>query len=831
MIRAAWDRLRLFNIGELFAHRGRTTMAMVVMGVSAGLLVSVFSISGSITGSVDKLTHSLGGKASLEVSGITDAGFDQSLLQQIRSVGGVETAVPMLRQSIGADDNRALLIGADQSVAQLGSDLGGTLKDQASKLLTVSNGVLVGSAMGHQEGDKLQLGTVTATVAGVIDDGTAAKLNGGHIAIALLPVAQKITDRVGRLDSVQIIAAPNTDVDQLRSDLTKVVAGRAVVADPDLRTAQAGGALTLVRYSTLASSAAALIVSSFLIYNAMSMAVAQRRPTLSLLRAMGGKRAPMVHDLLAEAALLGLFGAISGSIIGIFMGRTAIHQLPAAIVNSVESRTEYEVPGYAVPVAILACVLASVAAAAIAARQVYKVAPIEALAPVGVGAADAVKPVMRWAAAVLGLAIVVGAVVLARADIGRLSIGSISLAITGAVFLCYAATEPIVRAVAAVARTFGAPGALGATTIERAPRRVWATVMTVMIAVTAIVAIGNASRNMVSAATDSFEGLARTDVFVSPTAMEQFPTGPLLPSDLKEKLRAIPGVGQIGSAQMAFATLGRGRVMLQAYEGGVARTSALDNVSQADLGRMARGEGVVISRDVARSLDVHEGSDLTLPTPTGEHKVTVLRVVPYFSAIAGVVVLDLDVMRQWYQRPGETIIGVDFAPGSDHAAVMAAVRAAVPADIHVDTGRQAVTAISSSVRQGTSISAAILWIVVLVSAVALLNTLMLSVLDRRRELGVLRAMGTSRRFLLRAVLTEAAGIGVIGAVMGLVVGSAVHYLATFALGHAISMDIAYHPSPLLVAYAIIALGLSLLGALPPALRAARLPIVEAIAVD
>ncbi|MGW4117836.1 FtsX-like permease family protein [Nocardia sp. NPDC004711] len=830
-LRAALDRLRLFNIGELFAHRGRTTMAMVVMGVSAGLLVSVFSISGSITGSVDKLTHSLGGKAVLEVSGITDAGFDQQLLQQIRSVPGVGTAVPMVRQSIGADDKRALLVGADPSAAQLGSDLGGTVTDQASKLLTVGNGVLVGSAMGYHEGDKFQLGTVTATVAGVIDDSTAAKINGGHIAIALLPVAQKITGREGRLDSVQIIAAPNTDVGQLRSDLTKAIAGRAVVADPDLRTAQAGGAVMLVRYSTLASSASALIVSSFLIYNAMSMAVAQRRPTLSLLRAMGGKRGPVVRDLLAEAAILGLFGAISGSIIGIFMGRTAIRQLPAAIVNSVESRTEYEVPGYAVPVAILACVLASVAAAAIAARQVYKVAPIEALAPVGVGAADSVKPVIRWAAAVLGLIMVSGAVVVAEADLGRLSIGAISLSIAGAVVLCFAATEPIVRVVAAVARLFGAPGALGATTIERAPRRVWATVMTVMIGVTAIVAIGNASRNMVSAATDSFEGLARTDVFVSPTAMEQFPTGPLLPPDLKQKLSAIPGVGGVGSAQMAFATLGRGRVMLQAFEGGVARTSVLDSVSQADQARMAAGAGVVISRDVARSLGVHEGSDLTLPTPTGEHRVQVLKVVPYFSAIAGVVALDLNIMREWYQRPGETIIGVDFAPGADHAAVMAAVRAAVPADTHVSTGRDAVTAISSSVRQGTSISAAILWIVVVVSAVALLNTLMLSVLDRRRELGVLRAMGTSRRFLLRTVLTEATGIGVTGAALGLAIGSAVHYLATIALGHAIAMDIRYQPSPLLVAYAAIALGLSLLGAIPPALRAARLPIVEAIAVD
>ncbi|MGW4536224.1 FtsX-like permease family protein [Nocardia sp. NPDC004340] len=831
MIRAAWDRLRLFNIGELLAHRARTIMAMVVMGVSAGLLVSVFSISGSITGSVDKLTHSLGGKASLEVSGITDAGFDQALLQQIRTVPGVETAAPMLRQSIGADDDRALLIGVDQSIAQLGSDLGGTLKDQAGKLLTVPNGVLVGAAMGHSEGERFQLGTVTATVAGVIDDATAAKLNGGHIVFALLPVAQKITDRAGHIDSVQIVPAPDTDGGQLRSDLTKVVAGRAVVADPDLRTAQAGGAIMLVRFSTLASSAAALIVSTFLIYNAMSMAVAQRRPTLSLLRAMGGSSGPMVRDLLTEAALLGLVGGLIGAIIGIFMGRTAIHQLPAAIVNSVESRTEYEVPGYAVPVAIAACVLASVAAAALAARQVYKVAPIEALAPVGVGAADQVSPLLRWSAAALGLVMVGGGIAVAEVDLGRYSIGAISLSIAGSVVLCFAATGPIVRAVAAVAGLFGAPGALGATTIERAPRRVWATVMTVMIGITAIVAMGNASRNMVSAATDSFEGLGRTDVFVSPTAMEQFPTGPLLPADLKAKLAAIPGVGGVGSAQMAFATLGRGRVMLQGYEDGVARTSALDTVDKAEQARMAAGEGIVISRDVARSLGVEEGSELTLPTPSGEHRVQVLRVVPYFSAIAGVVVLDLDVMRQWYQRPGETIIGIDFAPGADHAAVMAAVRAAVPADIHVSTGRQAVDAISSSVQQGTAISAAILWIVVLVATIALLNTLMLSVLERRREMGVLRAMGTSRRFLLRSVLTEAAGIGLTGAALGLVIGSGVHYLATVALGHAIAMDIAYRPSPLLVVYAIIALGLALLGAIPPALRAARMPIVEAIAVD
>ncbi|MCP9623722.1 ABC transporter permease [Nocardia otitidiscaviarum] len=831
MIRAGWDRLRLFNIGELLAHRGRTLMSMIVMGVSAGLLVSVFSISGSITGSVDRLARSLSGDAVLEISGITDAGFEQSLLQEVRGVAGVGTAVPMLRAPIGADADRALLIGADASAAALGSDLDGPLREQAAKLPTVRHGVLVGTGMGYAEGESFDIGGTTVTVAGVLDDPAARKLNDGHLVITLLPVAQQITDRAGRLDSIQIIAAPDTDVAQLRSALTDVVDGRAVVADPGMRAAQAGGAVQVVTLATLASSAAALIVSSFLIYNAMSMAVAQRRPMLSLLRAIGGRRAPMVRDLVAESALLGLIGGLVGAAVGVFMGRIAIHRLPAAMLNSVEARTEFILPGYAVPVAVAACVVASVTAAALAARQVYKVAPIEALAPVGTSSADRTSPVLRWGAVVLGTALTAAAIVIADADLGRISMAAVSMAIAGAVMFCFAATGPIVRGTAAVARLFGAPGALGATTVERAPRRVWATAMTVMIGVTAVVAIGNATRNMADSASESFAGLGTTDVFISPTAMEQFPTGPILPADLKEKIAAIPGVAGAGSAQMAFATLGGGRVMLQAFEEGQGRQAATAALSADTLRRMAAGEGIVVSRDVARTLAVQRGSTLELPTPSGIHRVEVLEVVPYFSAIAGVVMLDLDILRQWYQRPGETIIGVDFLPDADPDQVFAAIRAAVPPEIHVDTGPEAVAAISASVSQGTSLSTSILWIVVAVSTIALLNTLMLSVLERRRELGVLRAMGTSRRFLLRTVLTEAAGIGVVGAAIGLAVGAAVHYLATITMSSSLSLDVEYQPSPLLLVYAVVALLLALLGSIPPAVRAARLPIVEAIAAD
>ncbi|MFD4438420.1 ABC transporter permease [Nocardia sp. NPDC058519] len=830
MIAAAWDRLRLFNVGELLRHPGRTLLSGAVMGVSAALIVAVLSISGSVTGSVDKLTKGLAGTAELEITGITDAGFEQSLLPRITATPGVATAVPMLRATLGAGPDRALLIGADQTIGALGSDLAGPMSQYTTKLLGTERGVLVGAAMGLREGDPVPIGAGTAKVAAVLDSEATDRLNSGHVVAGPLPLIQLLTDRVGKLDSVQIVVEPGTDVAALRTALTEAVDGRAVVAEPSLRTAQAGGAIQIMRYSTLMSSAAALIVSAFLIYNAMSMAVAQRRPTLSLLRAIGGKRAPMVRDLLVEAAMLGLIGGAIGAGIGALMGRFAIGRLPAAIVQSVEARTEFQVPNYAVPVAISACVVATVLAASIAARQVYKVAPVEALAPVEASDAASTGSVLRWVALAGGLFLGAAAVVIAFLDLGRLSLAAITMSFTATVFLCFAATGPIVRGSAAISRWFGAPGALGATTLERAPRRVWATAMTVMIGVAAVVALGGAAGNMVKSATDSFQSLGDTDLYVSPSPVEQFPTGPVLPPGLADRVAAVPGVEQVNPAQMAFATIGSGRVMLQGYPPSTSDTR-LGAVAPAVIDQMERREGVVITRDVARSLSLAVGDEITMPTPSGERKTTVLQVIPYFTAVSGVVMMNLDQMREWYQRPGETILSIQYVPGADPDAVRAAVRAMVPQEIHVDTGADMVDAISSSVEQGAAMSNMILWIVVLVATVALLNTLMLSVLERRRELGVLRAMGTNRKFLLRSVLAEAAGIGFIGAAIGLVVGIAVQYLATVAIGHAMTIDIVYRPSPLIAVYGAVALGLALLGSIPPALRAARMPIVAALAVD
>ena len=157
---------------------------------------------------------------------------------------------------------------------------------------------------------------------------------------------------------------------------------------------------------------------------------------------------------------------------------------------------------------------------------------------------------------------------------------------------------------------------------------------------------------------------------------------------------------------------------------------------------------------------------MRLQTPHGVQQATVLALVPYFSTVIGTVGMGLDQMRSWFDRPVATTLEIAAAPGADPNRLFADVQRAVPAPNYVYDGHAELAGLEAPMHQSMFIANAVWIIVVLVAGVALLNTLTLSVLERRREIGVLRAMGSSRRFTLRMVLAEATGIGVIGGVWG-----------------------------------------------------------------
>ncbi len=819
----------MFSLRELTVHRRRTIASIAVMAVSAMYLVAILGIFGSITGSVNRLADGVAGIAALEVSGVTDAGFPDSVLADVAKVPGVATAAPMIRMSAPTATEPVLLFGADDRSRALEGALKDAVGVHVAAPSGTAEGVRVGPAVGHAKGETFQLGSGSVTVAEVLEGKQLADLNGGHYVLAPLPLAQTVTGRQGQLDSILITTTPGADLNTVRDQVTAAVNGRAIVAAPSLRAARAGDGVKLMNYMALMGAAVALVVGAFLIYTTMTMAIAQRRPVISMLRAIGGRRATIVRDMLAEATILGLIGGTVGSLLGIALGRMAIGRLPPTVTQGLEARIEYWLPSYAIPVAIAATALTSVAASAMAARQVYKVSPIEALAPVGVSAADNVPRWLRVTVGIAAVAALAASILIVFYQPGSLAFVAIAALFTAQIALGFALAGPIVKATAAVARLFGSAGALAAATVERAPRRVWATVMTVLIAVVTTVVITGTNNDMIRSARDVFAPVAGVDVWVSANSPDQYPTG-LLPQGLSEKVAGVPGVATVTEGALGFAVVGGTRVMLDGFAAGShdALFRALDDRVRTDA---LAGRGVVLSQNLGKTLDVRVGDELELQTPHGPQRTTVLALVPYFSTVIGTVGMGLDQMRAWFDRPGATTLQVTAAEGTNRDRLLADVRAVVPAPNYTYGGRTALAGLEAPLHQSMLIANAVWIIVVFVAAVALLNTLTLSVLERRREIGVLRAMGSSRRYTLAMVLAEAAAIGIVGGVLGLLIGLVDQWLFSLVSGDIMNFNVTFRPSPMALVFTLGALAISLLGSLPPARRAARLNIIEAVSVE
>lgn len=830
---ATISRLRLLNIRELRTHWVRALASVGVVAVSSALLVAVMGISGSITGSAERLAKSIGGNAELEVFGVTDAGLDESLLEPVRQVNGVAAAVPILRTKTRTDSGKVLLIGVDPSIQSLSSDLEESVRAQlqpGSALQTIPNAVVVGPAIGVTEGGDFDLGTSRVTAAVIVGDPSARRLNGGAFVVAPLGLAQAITGRERRLDSIMIVTQQGADVGRVRTEVASALGGRALVAEPSIRAAQAGSSFAIVTAMTLLVTLTTFIIAAFLSYNAMTLAIAQRRPIISTMRALGARRRTIVVDLLSEAAVLGLTAGAIGSVGGFLLGRITVGTLPPSLTATLEARTEYALPGYVVPLALAAATATSVIASAVAARQVHSIAPVEALVPTGAGSAEVGSRPLRMIAGISGVICVVGAVLMVTADLGRAAMASIAVALTGATAITFAFAGPLMRTAAAVARRCGPAGTLGATSIERAPRRMLVAAMTVMIAVANAVAVTGINDNVIDSTLASFSSLATTDVWVTGTpATAESQTTPL-PPDVESRLEAVPGVGRVVPGQLAFATVNNIKVMIVGTAPG-SHQNMYQRLSHDNRARFDAGQGIALSRDLARTMEVADGGSITLQTPSGERRVEVLEVLPVFAAMYGTIAMSLTTMQQWFSTDRATSLEVTVAPGSNPDDVRRAIERALPRDVYVYSGSELMAALGKAIDEGTSAIFTVAWIIVAVSAITLLNTLMLSVLDRRREIGVLRAIGATRRITLNVIAAEAIGVGVVGGLLGLLFGAASQYLAADALTDVLGIDVIYRFQPMMVAIGFGALVICLLGSVPPAIRAGRLNIVDAVSVD
>jgi putative ABC transport system permease protein len=242
-----------------------------------------------------------------------------------------------------------------------------------------------------------------------------------------------------------------------------------------------------------------------------------------------------------------------------------------------------------------------------------------------------------------------------------------------------------------------------------------------------------------------------------------------------------------------------------------------------------------MSGTLAGNLGVTTGDEVEIASPTGYHTLPVLQLVDYVTVNSGTAAISQDLLSEWFNRPGDTFLQVTAAPGVDQEQLRgeleAATAGATTMPINVYTGQEGLDATKASVEQSGAFAVAIQWIVAVVAAIALLNTLLLSVIERKRELGVLRAMGASRKFVQRMVLAEAAAVAAVGSLLGVVMGTGLHIVGNKILTQTTSVQVQYSPQLIIGLYVITAFALCFAGAFFPAARAGRMNISEAILTE
>lgn len=583
--------------------------------------------------------------------------------------------------------------------------------------------------------------------------------------------------------------------------------------------------LTIFTGILLAFAAIGLIVGTFIIYNTFSMIVAQRNRELALLRAVGASQRQVSRSVIFEAFILGVLGGVIGLGIGIVLAAVlkvvanASSGLPAAPL---------QVTVWAVLAALFVGVVVTVVSAWVPAVRASRVPPVEAMrSSVTEGSTSLVKRTV--AGAVLGVAglvaIVGGAMGVGLGPAVVVGIGAAAL-IAAVVLAGPALSRPVVGALGTViGAPFGKIGRLARTNAIRNPRRTSATAFALTLGLMLVAVIGTLGTSFKGTVDQAVDNGLRAEFIIAGT--NNLP----MPSAVYDAVAKADGVGTAMSFGVVRAEVGNDTVTGYGAVGGQPADVAVLTMKDGASDRLP-ANGMIVSERTSDDRGWHRGDVITFTGPTGESvKVTVSGVYVDNDALQPWIV-GQDVYNELIPAPARAsaTIFVTPKPGVSQSALRDSLDDATKSflTVQVQDRDQFKSSASSQIDQMLAILYAMLGLALVIAVLGIINTLALSVVERTREIGMLRAIGMLRSQVRRSIYLESVLIAIFGAILGVVLGTVIGWalvrtLAKWGLGAPVL------PWNLIILTLIASAVVGVLAALWPAVRAARTRPLEAIA--
>ncbi len=671
-------------------------------------------------------------------------------------------------------------------------------------------------------------------IVGIAKYGDLSSIGGATFAIFDVPTAQELLDKQGQLDSVQVAVEAGTTPDQItqriQSELGDDVTVRTGVEEADEASGEIATFTTIIRYFLLSFAGIALFVGAFVIFNTLTITVAQRMREFATLRTLGASRRQVLGSVILEALVIGL----GASIIGLFGGlglAVGLNKLFQSL-NLDLPQTQTVFATRTIVVSLLVGTLVTLVAGLFPAIRATRVPPIAAIRE------GATMPRGRFArftpyiaAVIVALAVfALGYGSFAEAiDIGDrfslLGVGVLALFI-GVAMLSSRLVRPLVRVVGIPARHLGgAAGTLAEGNAQRNPGRTAATAAALMIGIALVTFVSVLAQGLRVSNSDAIERQIQSDLLI--TSQDGYSEFPAAVGDAVED---VEGVETVSNVRQDIAKIdGDG--------GGL--TGLDEQITQAYDFRWEEGsddvltqlgdDGAVLPNNVAEDHDLAVGDPFEVLTPEREPvEFVVLGIYegsPFYPLL-GTASISQQAFDELYDRPRNRFTLLNTT--GDEAAVRANVETALEPfpDTRIQTRPEWIDKEDQEFQQFLVLLYVLLALSVIISLFGMVNTLALSVFERTRELGMLRAVGLTRRQTRRMIRHESVITALIGAALGLPLGI---FLAALVVRSLAQFDIRFAlPVTQLVVLVIVAFFAGLLAAITPARRAAKLDPLRAL---
>lgn len=852
------------SLRSFFAHKGRMVLSLIAVVLSVAFVSGTLVFSNTATGTFDRLFASTASDLSVgqakekltagEQDGGAPATVPVDTVQKLAGLPGVKTALgqvfvqsatlvdPATNKSVGPTSGAPTLTGNWVDTPRNSVDItsGSAPKGAGQIMLDADTAKKAGLKLGSPLRVITRSGNYDFTISGIVTFRTTNP--GAALAFMDTPTAQQDLLGTTAYTTVEVFGDGSRTDDQLKQQaLTALGTGydaKTAAEQKAENNKDVGSFLNFMKYAMLGFAGISLLVGGFLIINTFSMLVAQRTREIGLLRAIGGSRKQVNRSVMVEALILGVLGSTIGLAAGLGLATLLIQLMKAVGMNLDASSLDitWTVPAASYAVGVLITLLA----AWFPARRAARISPMAALRDHGTPAeasANRIRIVVGLVVTGLGAASLVAAASADKAATGGQWLGlGVLLSLIGFVVIGPLLATGIIRVLGAfLPALFGPSGKLAQRNAMRNPRRTGATAAALMIGLALVTGASVVTSSMVSSANAQIDKSVGADYIVA----GQGPGTTLTPA-MVAAAKATPGLAHLTEAKEVPAKV-------TAPDGtdtetklvAATRTFAEDFRLKSTAGSItaAFDGGIAVPQDWATQHKVKIGDSVKVDYGRGRtQSLPVGQIVDSGESLfSGAYIVNTDTVTKVVPEkdlPTSIQLYGKAAPGADPGQTLTALQKSLEAYPQISVRDQAgyKDLIQQQVNQLLYMVYGLLGLAIVVAVLGVVNTLALSVVERTREIGLLRAIGLSRRQLRRMVRLESVVIAVFGALLGTGLGLAWGITSREVLAGQ-GLDILTVPVGTIVGILVASAVVGLLAALLPAFRAGRMNILAAIATD